>query len=104
LTYRYISGEQYNESVPSNCKYADFMFKLSEKFKTAVSVKYQSPGEELDPNALITVQDDDDLQVWAHAASNTQNATRSLLTISHNLLLRNLWTNIVHIWSGQARL
>jgi hypothetical protein len=28
-----------------------------------VSVKYQCPGEEMDPGALITVADDDDLAV-----------------------------------------
>ncbi|KIY95178.1 hypothetical protein MNEG_12783 [Monoraphidium neglectum] len=60
-SYRYTGGEYYNESVPADARYADFMYKLGEKFKTAVSVKYQCPGEEMDPGALITVADDDDL-------------------------------------------
>jgi hypothetical protein len=63
LAYKYVGGEYFNESIPYGIKYADFMFKLSEKFKTAVSVKYQAPGEELDPDSLISVQDDADLQV-----------------------------------------
>ena len=60
--YKYRGGEYYNESLPAAARYADLMFKLSEKFKTAVSAKYLAPGEELDPDALITVADDDDLQ------------------------------------------
>ena len=60
--YRYAGGEFYNESVPAAARYADFLYKLTEKFKTAVSVKYQCPGEDMDPTALITVADDDDFQ------------------------------------------
>ncbi|KAI8469014.1 MAG: hypothetical protein J3K34DRAFT_514681 [Monoraphidium minutum] len=60
-SYRYAGGEYYNESVSADARYADFMYKLGEKFKTAVSVKYQCPGEDMDPGALITVADDDDL-------------------------------------------
>jgi hypothetical protein len=67
-TYRYVSGEFFNESVPSVMSYAEFMFKLSEKFKRAVSVKYHAPGEELDPHTLITIGDDDDLRVRARGA------------------------------------
>lgn len=62
-----MGAEYFNESIGNGVKYADFMFKLSEKFKTAVSVKYQAPGEELDPETLISVQDDADLQVCATA-------------------------------------
>eukprot|EP00879_Flechtneria_rotunda_P014712 GHRR01015373.1.p1 GENE.GHRR01015373.1~~GHRR01015373.1.p1 ORF type:complete len:400 (+),score=120.96 GHRR01015373.1:281-1480(+) len=61
-TWRFIGGEYFNESISYGIKYADFMFKLSEKFRAAVSVKYQAPGEELDPDSLISVQDDADLQ------------------------------------------
>ena len=39
------------------------MFLLSEKVQNTVSVKYQIPGEELDPDQLISVCDDGDLQV-----------------------------------------
>jgi len=62
-TYKFVGGEYFNESIPYGIRYADFMFKLSEKFKTAVSVKYHAPGEELVPDQLISVQDDADLQV-----------------------------------------
>ncbi len=46
-------------------RYADLMFSLSEKVDGAVSVKYQMPGEELDPEALISVNDDGDIKVGA---------------------------------------
>jgi hypothetical protein len=65
--YRYAGGEFYNESVPADARYADFLYKLTEKFKTAVSVKYQCPGEDMDPTALITVADDDDFAVRGFA-------------------------------------
>jgi hypothetical protein len=61
--WRFVGAEYFNESIGYGVKYADFMFKLSEKFKTAVSVKYAAPGEELDPETLISMQDDADLQV-----------------------------------------
>jgi hypothetical protein len=61
--WKFVGAEYFNESIGYGVKYADFMFKLSEKFKTAVSVKYAAPGEELDPETLISVQDDADLQV-----------------------------------------
>ena len=73
--------------MSSNCKYADFMFKLSEKFKTAVSVKYQAPGEELDPNALITVQDDDDFQVRVLQVCSRMISVCTCLSTSRNLPL-----------------
>lgn len=41
------------------------MFSLAEKVDGAVSVKYQMPGEELDPEALISVNDDGDVKVGA---------------------------------------
>lgn len=44
-------------------KYSEFVFRLVEKTGCAVAVKYLLPGEELDPDSLITVSDDDDLQV-----------------------------------------
>lgn len=62
-SWKFVGGEYFNESVPYGIRYADFMFKLSEKFRTAVSVKYHAPGEELVPDQLISVQDDADLQV-----------------------------------------
>lgn len=43
-SYRYVGGEFFNESVASSSKYADFMFKLTEKFKRGLSVKYQVRG------------------------------------------------------------
>ena len=67
-TYKFVGGEYFNESIPYGIRYADFMFKLSEKFKTAVSVKYHAPGEELVPDQLISVQDDADLQVGLYGS------------------------------------
>ena len=43
-------------------RYADLMFSLAEKVDGAVSVKYQLPGEELDPDSLISVNDDGDIK------------------------------------------
>lgn len=60
--YRYSSGHTYLETVPSTITYAEFIFRLSEKTSCGVSVKYLLPGEELDPDSLITVSDDADLQ------------------------------------------
>mmetsp|Transcript_21014 Transcript_21014/g.46094 ORF Transcript_21014/g.46094 Transcript_21014/m.46094 type:complete len:781 (+) Transcript_21014:243-2585(+) len=59
--WRY-SGEVFNESIPTSFKYADLCRKLNEKFRDTVSFKYQSPGEDLDPENLVAVLDDDDLQ------------------------------------------
>lgn len=51
------------QSVPVTWRYADFMFSLSEKVDGAVSVKYQLPGEDTDPDTLITLADDSDITV-----------------------------------------
>ncbi len=77
MTYKYVEGDFYNESLPASAKYADFMFKLSEKLKTAVSVRYLSPGEDLDPEALVTIADDDDLQVSRPSKAACAGASRS---------------------------
>ena len=53
----------YLESLPLTCTYSELMFLLSEKVQNTVTVKYQIPGEELDPDQLISVCDDGDLQV-----------------------------------------
>lgn len=49
--------------MPESTRYADMMFALAEKVDGAVSVKYQLPGEELDPDSLISVNDDADIRV-----------------------------------------
>ena len=52
------------ESLPVSFKYGDVAFRWTEKVKGDLTeLKYQLPGEELEPNALITVSDDNDLQV-----------------------------------------
>ena len=63
--WKYQGGDTFLESVPVTWKYSDFVFRLVEKTGCAVAVKYLLPGEELDPDSLITVSDDDDLQVRA---------------------------------------
>lgn len=55
-------------------KYSDFIFRLVEKTGCAVGVKYLLPGEDLDPDSLITVSDDDDLQVGGSAAEGRTQA------------------------------
>lgn len=60
--WKYMGGQSILESVPAGFKYSDVMFKLCEKIDGAVTLKYQLPGEDLDPDALISVTDDDDLK------------------------------------------
>lgn len=67
--WRYLGGEHFLESLPEATGYADLMFSLSEKVDGAVSVKYQLPGEELDPELLISVNDDKDVKVGAAPCS-----------------------------------
>jgi hypothetical protein len=89
-----VGGEYFNESIPYGIRYADFMFKLSEKFRTAVSVKYHAPGEELVPDQLISVQDDADLQVCglcdqrAPGRGQQHHSSGSLCTWRQQQLLR----------------
>eukprot|EP00951_Prasinocladus_malaysianus_P014535 scaffold110700_cov35-Prasinocladus_malaysianus.AAC.1 len=61
-SFKYHGGHSYLESVPYSWSYSDLMFRLSEKVEDAVSIQYQLPGEELDPDCLISVSDDSDLQ------------------------------------------
>ena len=56
------------ESVPVSWKYADLVFSLAEKVDGAISLKYQLPGEDLDPDALISIADDSDISVSAVAS------------------------------------
>lgn len=62
-SWRYVGGEVYNESFPLRCGYAEVSKRLNDKFGDTVSFKYLSPGEEMDPDNLVQVQGDDDLQV-----------------------------------------
>lgn len=59
--WKYVGGQVYNESVAAGVSYADFMFKMSEKCGP-VQIKYQAPGEDLDPQNLVSITDDSDLQ------------------------------------------
>ncbi|KAK9826720.1 hypothetical protein WJX81_001147 [Elliptochloris bilobata] len=57
-----LSGaESYLESVSPSCTYADLCWRLGEKHG-ATSIRYVLPGEKLDPDSLITVADDQDVQ------------------------------------------
>lgn len=68
----YTGGSSYNESLPGALDYCQFMWKLSEKLNTAVSVKYQAPGEALDPDSLVSVGDDADVQELMEEYRNAQ--------------------------------
>ncbi len=57
------------------CTYSELMFLLSEKVQNTVSAKYQIPGEELDPDQLISVCDDGDVQVRTFQDSTTPTTT-----------------------------
>ncbi|KAG7667905.1 hypothetical protein Ndes2526B_g01686 [Nannochloris sp. 'desiccata'] len=59
--WKYVGGDTFLESVPVSWKYADLVFSLAEKVDGAISLKYQLPGEDLDPDGLISVADDSDI-------------------------------------------
>ena len=61
--WKYQGGEIHLESIPRTWRYADLMHRLAERSNGAVSLKYFEPSDEIDPDNLITVSDDDDLQV-----------------------------------------
>lgn len=61
-SYRYHGGHNLLESLPVASKYADVATRLSKKAGAPVSIKYQLPCEDLDPDNLISVGDDEDLQ------------------------------------------
>lgn len=58
----YKGGKRLFQSVPAEYGYADLMYKMCEKLASDVSLKYLSPGEDLSPDNLISVSDDDDVQ------------------------------------------
>ena len=60
----YKNGKSHLESLPVHFKYNDVAFRWTEKVKGDLTgLKYQLPGEELEPDALISVSDDSDLHV-----------------------------------------
>jgi len=61
--WSYKGGKRLFQSVPVGYGYADLMYKMCEKLASDVSMKYLAPGEELSPDNLISVSDDDDVQV-----------------------------------------
>ncbi len=63
----YKNGNSHLESLPLHFKYNDVAFRWTEKVKGDLTgLKYQLPGEELEPDALISVSDDNDLHVSGH--------------------------------------
>lgn len=60
----YRDGKSHLESLPVHFKYNDVEHRWTEKVKGDLTgLKYQLPGEELEPDALISVSDDNDLRV-----------------------------------------
>lgn len=51
------------EKLPYSIRYADLMHLVNEKTNGATIFKYTPPGEKPGPNNLVTVLDDDHLQV-----------------------------------------
>lgn len=58
----YKGGQRHFQKIPTETDYAELMYKMCEKLASDVSLKYLSPGEELSPDNLISVTDDDDVQ------------------------------------------
>lgn len=65
----YKGGQRHFQKIPTEMGYAELMYKMCEKLASDVSLKYLSPGEELSPDNLISVTDDDDVQVSLPALS-----------------------------------
>lgn len=59
----YKGGTRHFQKLPTGFGYSQLMYKMCEKLASDVSLKYLSPGEELSPDNLISVTDDDDVQV-----------------------------------------
>jgi hypothetical protein len=62
-SWRYVGGEVFNESFPADARYLEVCQRLNDKFGDVVSFMYLTPGDALDPENLVKVQGDDDLQV-----------------------------------------
>ena len=63
----YEGGRRLFQTVTSDLAYSDLMYKMCEKLKSDVSLKYLSPGTDI----LVDVADDDDVQVCAHCSDHT---------------------------------
>lgn len=61
--WKYVGGQTFLETAPVSWRYTDMVFSLSEKVDGAISLKYQLPGEDLDPDSLISIADDGDMKV-----------------------------------------
>ena len=84
--WSYKGGKNHVDTLPVSFRYGDVAFRWTEKVKGDLTeLKYQLPGEELDREALITVSDDNDLQVRLHA----NEACLLALTGSSTLLLKD---------------
>jgi len=60
----YKGGTRYIDSVRVNMTYSEVAFRWSEKVNSdLLELKYKLPEDDLDPDNLITVRDDTDLQV-----------------------------------------
>ena len=60
----YKGGTRYIDSVRVNMTYTEVAFRWSEKVNSdLLELKYKLPEDDLDPDQLITVRDDTDLQV-----------------------------------------
>ena len=59
---KYVGGASYLDRIPISFKFADLSHRLAEKANGAVLVKYLVPGEPLDEDELVGIQDDLDIQ------------------------------------------
>jgi hypothetical protein len=64
--FRYTGGSTFQDTLPGRISYAELMARVNEKAGVATSIRYLTPGEPLDPDALVSVLDDADLQVTRH--------------------------------------
>jgi hypothetical protein len=60
--WKYKGGEIHHDSVSQAYTYSEVVHRWNEKAKEDFNIKYLPPGEVLDPDMLISVTDDSDLQ------------------------------------------
>ena len=61
--WKYKAGEIHHDSVSQAYRYSEVVHRWNEKASEDFTIKYLPPGEVLDPDTLISVTDDSDLQV-----------------------------------------
>lgn len=84
--WKYLDGNSFALSLPAGWRYGELLHHLGEKFGP-VGVNYLPPGEDLQPDNLITVMDDDDLAVCAISGQCARAGTHAGGPLAYCLVL-----------------